>query len=327
MIEELTIESLRFVKGAVGKKDFQPALTHFRIKDGRVMGYNGIIALSSPIDIEITATPKAVEFIKAIERCKYDTTVLHLTPGGKLSVKSGPFRVLVNCVEDSHILDAIQPAGVEIDFKGSLLETLRILEPYVGTDASRPWATGIYFHNRSAYATNNIVIAEYWVGQEMPSVNLPSSAVDELLRLYEEPEKVWMHENSMTFFFKGDKWLRTQLLNTDWPMELVMTVLDLPAELREFPDEFFFAVEAIAPFVGEEGKIYLRDGFMSTSCEEGEGAVHELKDLPERGAFHHKHLLSLRDVADKIDFSKHPQPCPWRAGDRLRGVIQGMVDA
>lgn len=316
------LSALKFVQGAVAKKDYQPALTHFRIRDGRVMGYNGTIALSSPIDLDLSATPQAIPFVKAIERCQ-KTTAIHMTPAGKLHLKSGKFKVTIECIEDSEVLDAIVPEGEHIDC-AEFLHALNILRPYVAIDASRPWATGILLRGPSAFATNNIVLAEYWIGKVMPEVNLPTAAVNELIRINEEPSSVMIGERSMTFFFSGDRWLRTQLLVTTWPD--VSQILDRDGDFQPFPDGLFDAVETLTPFVEETGRLHFRSGMVATSIDEGQGASVEVDGLPERGAFHYKHLLSLQGVATKIDFTQHPKPCPFR-GDKLRGVILGMVDA
>lgn len=317
---------LKFVKGAVAKKDYQPALTHFRIKNGRVMGYNGVIALSSPINLDLEATPQAIPFVKAIERCNADTTAIGLTPGGRLSLKSGKFKAFVECHDDSELLDAVEPEGQPVEFD-EFLNALRVLHPYIGTDASRPWATGILLRGQSAYATNNIILAEYWIGTSMPEINLPAAAIDELIRIGEEPISARMGENSITFFFENDRWMRTQLLGTSWPdINDLLNNIKANEDMLPFPEGFYEAIETLKPFVELEGRVFFRDGKMATSPHEGEGASVAIEGLHNKGAYHHKHLQSLQDRAVKIDFTTHPKPCPFE-GKNLRGVILGMVDA
>ena len=53
------LKELKFVQGAVSSKDFIPALTHFRIENGTVRSFNGLLALCSPIALDIDCTPKA----------------------------------------------------------------------------------------------------------------------------------------------------------------------------------------------------------------------------------------------------------------------------
>ena len=321
------LQSLKFVQYAVARKNFQPALTHYRIKDGRVIGFNGVIALSAPIDLTLETMPKAEPFAKAVALCNNATTTIHMTDGGRLAIRSGKFKAYIECSQDgADVLDSIQPEGDGVEIPGIFVQGLRVLEPFVGIDASRPWATGVLLRGRSAYATNNIVLAEYWLGAEMPDINIPSQAIRELLRIGEEPCAVQLSENSITFFFEGDRWMRSQLLGTSWPdIESILNTVGT-GTLLPFPPGLFEAVETIKPFVGDEGRIYFRDGVVSTSREDGEGASQEVEGLPERGAYHVEHLLSLNGIANAIDFSFHPQPCPFQ-GDRLRGVMIGMVDA
>jgi len=322
------LESLHYVKGAVSNKDFQPALRHFRIKDGRVMGYNGTIALSAPIDCDLEATPQAIPFYKAVERC-VSTTALWLTPAGKLGVKSAAFKALIECIDDSEVLDAIVPDGEEVHLKGNLLKGLKKLQPLIGVDASpdRTWTNGILLKGQSAFATNNIILAEYWLEADMPEVNLPAAAVAEIVRIGEEPSSVRMSPTSMTFFYADGRWMRTQLLNAEWP-SIIHDWLDRTgqeAEFAPFPDGFFDGVETLRLFTADDGRIFFRGSYMTTAiAEEAPGATVELEGLPAKGAFHYKHLQQLDGVAREIDFSK--SPAPFRAKN-LRGLIQPMIDA
>ena len=208
-----------------------------------------------------------------------------------------------------------------------LIPAVKALKPFVGTDASRPWAMGILLRDKSAFATNNIILAEHWIGYPMPNVNLPVSAINELARIGEEPIGVRLGEHSITFYFEGDRWLRSQLLSTEWPdIGALLNVASQDADMKPVPEGLYEAVETVKPFLELEGRVYFRDGTVTTFPEEGQGAVIEVPGVPAYGAYHHKHLLSLDGVAEVIDFTKHPQPCPFQ-GSGLRGVFLGMTDA
>ena len=96
------LKELKFVSGAVAKKEFIPAITHFCIENGTVRAYNGTLALSSPIACDINCKPKAVPMVNAIARCS-ETITMSVTPTGKLSIKSGPFRALIECVPEETV--------------------------------------------------------------------------------------------------------------------------------------------------------------------------------------------------------------------------------
>lgn len=314
------LASLKFVQGAVAKKDFVPSLTHFRIENGKVLGYNGMLSLSGPIDLDLTASPKAIPFVKAIQTCK-ETIALHLTPTGRLSVRSGSFKALVDCTTEA--FPTVTPTGEDVPVLGSMLETLKLLEPFIADDASRPWARGILFRGQTAVATNNIVIIEKWLGYSFPcAINIPRAAVLELIRIGEEPVRIQVDADSATFHYAGDRWLRSQLFPSDWPD--LSRILDVSSTPIKPPATLWQSVLDLAPFTDELGRIYFMPEKVSTSAvTEESGASVDLSMGVHAGCYNFKHLTLLEKVALTVDFSSYPAPCIFY-GDGLRGAIVGM---
>jgi hypothetical protein len=313
------LPTLKFVQGAVAKKDYVPTLTHFNIGNGRVVGFNGAIAISCPIDIGLTCAPKARAFVKAIETCS-DTIEMSMTSAGKLAIRSGPFNVFVECTEEP--FPDVKPEGVTVKPTGNMLEALERLVSFVGEDASRPWARGILFRGASAFATNNIVAIEFWLGYTFPmELNIPEEVVKELLRIREEPILLQMNENSVTFHFEGDRWLRTQQLSTKWPE--VDKILERESTQQPFPADFYPAMEKVLPFIDEHERLFFHTDRVSTSATDGVGASVVVPGIVEGPLFNVKQLQKLEGIIKSIDFSMYPNPCIFY-GDRLRGAILGM---
>ena len=313
------LQSLKFVRGAVATKDFVPELMHYRIQGGMIRAYNGMIGLGGPIDLNLDICPKATELIKAIEVCK-DTIQLHVTPSGKLAVKSGKFRAYIECITAD--LPEVLPEGSPVNVTGNILKCLKTLAPLIAEDASRPWARGILFRGNSAFATNNIIVAEYWLGYNFPvDINIPRAAVMELIRIGEEPISLQVAENSVTFHFEGNRWLRTQTLTTEWPD--LSRILDVESNSSPIPANFFESVNDLAPFVDDLGKVFLLIGEVSTHADENMGACIEVPDLSCEAVFNIKQLQLLEKVAKLIDFSTYPAPCMF-FGDGIRGAIVGI---
>ncbi len=313
------LEALRFVQGAVAKKDFVQALTHFSISKGLIKGYNGSMALCSPIALDLDVMPKAVPFTKAIQTCK-DTVQIHLTPGNRLAIKSGPFRAFVDCTEEPY--PDLQPEGEKVELGNGFLKAMKRLEPFIADDASRPWARGILFLNQSAYATNNITLVEYWLGYTFPvAVNIPKPAVTELLRIGEEPTHLQLTETSVTFHFSENRWLRTQTYSTAWPD--VTKILWRESKQLPFPNGFFQGLLDLKPFVGELETVYFTEHGISTEPLEGKGASVDIPDLPEGGAYAIKQLALLEGLADTIDFGAYPAPSLFY-GPGVRGALVGQ---
>lgn len=314
------LTSLKFVQGSVAKKDFVPALTHFSIEGGTVRGYNGVIALCSPIPFNIACKPKAEPLIKAIANC-LETVQLALTPAGRLSVKSAKFKAFIDCVEGetAHVM----PSGVHVPVDGpGLLKAVKTLYPIVGTDASRPWANGVLLIGESAFATNNVVLAEYWTGAPVPEpINVPRAALKEMLRINEPPEAMQMDANSITFHYAGGRWLRTQLLETKWPD--LGKVLNRPSNPSPIEPKIFEALETIKPFCDKLNRVIFTPGKIATHTEETEGASYDIDGFDHTGIYAFDMLKLLEGTATSVDFTTYPNPCMF-FGDRVRGAIIGM---
>lgn len=313
------LDSLRFAQGAVAKKDFVPALTHFRIEGGTIRGFNGMMGLCCPIDLDLDCSPKAVQFVKAVQTCK-DTIQLHMTPAGRLSVKSGKFKALVDCIQDS--FPEVVPEGKEVTLDGGLLKVLKLLAPFIADDASRPWARGILLRGQSAFATNNIILIERWLGYTFPvEINIPKSAVAELIRIGEEPESLQITENSVTFHFSGKRWLRTQTYSTLWPD--LSRILDRQANPSPIPDGLWDAAADLLPFVDELGRLFLTPGQVTTGHGDGAGAAIEVPGIQADGCFNAQQVMLLKGVAKTLDLTGYPGPCAF-FGDQIRGALIGM---
>lgn len=314
------LHELRFAMGSVAKKDFLPALTHFKIENGKVRSFNGTLALCAPINCDINCTPKAIPLIKAIQNCP-STITLHLTEKGKLAVKSGQFKAYIECIEGE--TPHVEPEGEFFDINGEALhKAITALEHFIGNDASRPWSNGVLFRGKSAFATNNVVVAEYWVGTEFPmEFNLPESAIKEMLRIGEPPLRAQYSGTCIAFHYKGDRWIRTQLLDSAWPD--IGKILNVESKPVEFDTRIFEALETIKPFLDKMGRVYFYNDYVSTHQDINEGASFFLPDLAFEGIYAFENVMLLRNVAEKIDYFNFPAPSLF-FGDRIRGAIIGF---
>lgn len=314
------LKELKFVQGAVGKKEFIPAITHFCIEDGTVRAYNGTIALCSPIACDLNCKPKAIPMVQAIAKCT-DTISLSMTPAGRLSIRSGSFKAFIECIEESQA--HVQPEGETINFDGTiLLAGLKIVQEFIGNDASRPWATGVLLKDQSIFATNNTCLVEYWMGATFPRVvNVPRSAVAEMIRINEPPTYAQVTANSITFHYADGRWVRSQLYSTEWPN--LATVLDKESNPLQIPSGLFLGLETIRPFANKLGQVFVKEDCLHTHEDQTQGASFDI-EWPYPDAIFNLEMLSLLEgVANKIDFSTYPAPCLFY-GERLRGAVIGM---
>jgi len=313
------LAELRFVMGSVAKKDFLPALTHFLIENGTVRGYNGTIALCSPIPFDIACKPKAEPLVRAIANCN-DTVALAMTPAGRLSIKSGSFKAFIDCIdgESAHV----EPDGERVDIDGAaMLEALKTVQPFIGDDASRVWTNGVLLRGQSAFATNNVSLVEFWIGSTFPvTVNLPRAAVKEIVRIGEVPTHAQMTDKSFTLHYENGRWIRTQLLPTDWPDLSRILNTDDPVNMKGIDRRMFEGLEVLRPFVDKMGRVFFENGSMVTHLGNDEGASFVMEDFAVDGVYNIEILRLLDGAATRIDWSLYPRPCLFE-GDRLRGAL------
>lgn len=314
------LNELKFCMGAVAKRDLVPAMTHFKIENGRVSSFNGQMALSSPIACDLNCVPKAEPLVKAIGLCN-ETITLSMTQAHKLRVQSGSFKAFIETVdvEAPHV----EPVGEIVHLDGrALLEGFKKLIAFVGGDASRPWTNGILLRGQSAFATNNVVLVEFWLGADMPIVvNIPKPAIIEMLRIDEPPTHCQMDTNSITFHYEDSRWLRTQLYETQWPD--LSRILDADHNATPCDDRLFGAMEYLKPFSDELGRVYINEGLISTHNDLDMGASYEIEGLLMKGIYRIEMLELLKGVAETADFTRYPKPTIFY-GERLRGAIVGM---
>lgn len=321
------IEQLKFVQGAVARKDFSPVLTHFRLENRRVLGYNGSLALSSPFPLDLTCSPQAQQLVKAIQLCSDKISVTQME-NGDLIIKSGKFKTIVQSSTDAY--PSVEPAGHMVAMPGDLIPILKIVRAFVSEDASRTWSRGVLLRQNSAWATNNIILVQRWMGYGFPvDINIPASAVDELIRIGEEPISAQIELDSenraiaISFHYKDERWMRTSTLSTEWPAS-VERLLSTESSQKPISSDLWEALEMIKGFVDEQQRVYLNEGLISTTLIPEDGTTIQVSGLSDKGLFGRKYLNMLKDTATRVDFSQWPRPCAF-SGDKLRGVIIGMV--
>lgn len=317
------IDALKFVQGAVAKKDFIPALTHFRIHNGRIKGFNGTLGICSPISIDLDVAPKALQFVKAINACEEEIS-LHVDKNGKLCVRSGKFKTFVECADKANYPD-FEPQGQFVELGKELVPCLRKMEPFIGEDASRPWACGVLFEGESAFVTNNIVFVEQWLGYKFPlRVNIPAAAVRELIRISKNPTRLQTTGDRVIFHYEDKQWLSTQVLTQPWPdITRHLNNLTMTGQKAALND-FWQALAAVVPFMDDRNRCYFgKDGISTTATPEADGTAVKVSLPFHEGVYNGKHLLALQSVANSFAFNAYPAPVPF-FGEATRGLITGL---
>jgi DNA polymerase III sliding clamp (beta) subunit (PCNA family) len=310
---------LNLVRGSVSTKDFVPVLQCFHIYNGRIQGQNGRIAIDAPFPDMGDITVPAERFLKAVDACDGEPKI-SVTEEGKLSIKKGAFRAVLP-LHDHTAFPRAEKTGEVLATCDGLIAMLRRLRPFISEDASRPWALGILLRADYAYATNNVILARTPFEWSFGDIILPVYAIDELLRIGEEPTVVLVDDTALTFEYKSGAWLRAQLLTGGWPA--VENKFDDIPQLEPVPDGLREAVEKVLPFCPDPKFPLIALSANGVSTAEGEHmAAVEGIVLPE-GRYRAETLLAVLEVAKRISLEDYPRPVMF-SGDQIEGMFVGM---
>lgn len=335
------LTALQFVKGAVSKKDLQPILTHFHLYDTpegqyRIQGYNGRIAIDAPMPATgiPNITVPADMFLKAMKLTIGEKQKVTMTDG-KLVIKNGK-TVLKLPVMEHDEFPRLTPQGGRFDpveAKSNLIPVLKALRPFVSEDASRPWSVGVMVTGDMAYATNNVccVMTPVHVFRAQDNdlaVNLPGAAVDELIRIGQEPKSMQSDGNSITFHYPDGSWLFAHLVADKWPLARLKEMLGaIDWEVPQITNELYDAVDTVRGFSPDPDRpnIIMRNTDVSTELGDKSSAQVGGFNFTTPAAFHVKPLMLALAAATYFDPSKYPKPCPFMNEDKsVKGVIMGV---
>lgn len=302
------LPSLRFAARGVARRDFgTPSLLHFRLADGRVTGTNGTLTMSAPLAGSLTTAPLAVPFLKALDACGETIAISHI--GDTLLVKSGTFQDRIPCIAASEVPN-IQPEGKYIRVL-NIKAAFKALRPFVSTDTSRPWACGVRLAGNSIYATNNVVIAEYWIMTGLSTANVPVDVIDEVLRVKEEPTAIQINDSHIAFLYEDGRWIKCALCCGDAPDLGELFKARWGGEMVKITTELKKAVETLLPYDGvicfKGDKACVETATVEVACPVGVYVTRYLADV-----------MRAATVASWQEWG-----AAW-AGEGIRGVMAGI---
>ncbi|OGC95802.1 MAG: hypothetical protein A2W25_15110 [candidate division Zixibacteria bacterium RBG_16_53_22] len=324
------LATLKLVRGATSDKGIIPAMSHFFIYQGRIQSTNGRISIDAPCEQlkDYSLTVPADKFIKAIDGMDAEPVIT--ISETRVTLAEGSLKVRLPILAND-AFPRTEPEGDAFAPETPLLPVLRVLRPYISSDASKPWSTGLLLTDRGdALATNNVIMVKMpcdLLGDTGFNINLPITAVEELLRIGEEPTGFGIREDagSITFHYASGLWLKCSLLQNDWPTESVGKLFAgiKPKTLVAVPKGLKDAIKRILPFCPDEKfpMVQLNEQGISTAEGDQSAEVAGIK-LPQ-GKFNGNMLLLVLDAAKK--FALHEDAPSYFSGEGgLLGVFVGV---
>lgn len=319
---------LKYLTGHAGSS-FAPALKHVHVYEidtpagvaRRAQVGNGRYTVDVPTDLPLI-TVDVDRLCACWEACPATPAIS--VGETYATVSSGRIRARVPLFEPT-AYPRMPPDPETSHTAAGVAALLAELEPFVATDASRPWATSVCLVNGHAYATNNVVIvrAPFPATFGDRQVLIPMSVID-AIKAKGEPVSLGATDSSVTFYFADDVWIRASLVSGEWMTGTADQLIDaLPGDWQAIHPELRKALVTAAKLADDRNPVVqFRDGGLA--LVDGTFEAEELMPVPDEGRVNAKMTALVFSKAGEVQWhTPRPNIHAFRVGS-LTGVFGGM---
>lgn len=275
------IEAINFVKIAAKDQELLKGSDHVRLLHKTAVCSNGQLSAGHPINEELTTCPHLGQLLTALMRCG-KTLALTETDAGRLSVKGEKLRVLVPCLPAEDLPD-VRPDNFIVGIDDRVKEALACCVVLSSENGERLIEASVLLGNGDCVGTNGAAMLNFWHGNELPPAMVLPSAFAKAVANTKQALKGFGASwdgfgklSSVTFYFEGGAWLKTQTYADEWPD--IAGLFNTQVYYAPTPAGFLEAIEAVGNFE-DEGDVYFMDGAMQSSLSADVGAQYEVPGL------------------------------------------------
>lgn len=316
------LEVVKFLN-TVAKDEGSPQETHILLQNKTATAFNGIVGAGAIIEEDLYAAPNAKIFLNALLKCGENYQLTQVDQN-KLSIKSGPFKANIPCIDPALLFFPVPDSNVApIDDRFKV--ALELIEKVKPENGQRVVTLSFLLNGGSILSTDGKILIEVWHGLELPTgVPIPKDIIPVILN-NKKLIGFGISNLTATFYFDDSSFIRTQLYAEGWPD--ISHILNSNGNLTDIPKDFFKALDTISAF-SEKGIAYFQDDKLQSHEVSEKGAEFEVAGLKKGPAYSIKYLSMLKDVAEKVDFyapgnNKRGTMLIFN-GKNCRGVLMGL---
>lgn len=302
--------------------DGAPNETHIVIRDKWAQCFDGTVAASAPIIEDIEATPRTKLMLAALAKCGQSLNITQLE-NNRLSVKSNSFRAIVPCL-DPTLLAMVPPDAPRGQISNEFLNALEIAVSLIETNGMRPTDISVCTLSGSVIATDGAMMLEAWHGIDMPQgLMIPKATIVALSKTKKQLAQFGFSDRTITFFFTDDTWMRSQLIQGEYPVTGAQRLLNEQSNQQPILAGFREALTALAPF-SENGYVTFDEGLLCAHTTSETGATYNVTGLPRLECrYAIEYLQLMLKYATTVDMQSSNKDCMMFYGDKVRGIIMG----
>lgn len=300
------LAAINFVEGATDDKaDYQQFV---RIAGGYMVAFDGSVAAGHPIEDDLTLCPHLKRLKEAASRAGA-TMALGAQENGRLSIAGDKARFTVPCRAGNTLFPVMpDPSIVAIDDR--LKAGFAAVHALAKDQADTVHEQSVLLRANTIVGCNGQLALEYWHGNDLPpDLGVPHKAA-KIIAGQSIPLVGfgWDEGRSITFWFEGGAWIKTQLMSQKWPD--IDRQLNQPAYFGDAPEALFTALDTILSF-SEDGAVHFHeDKLKSTYGHSGDdgalyGAAYDVPGLQKGSSFTGRLLKLAAPGCKQIDYTTH----------------------
>jgi len=315
------LEVVRFLS-LVSRDEGAPSETHILLKDKTATAFNGTLGAGAMIEEELYCAPHTKTFLNALAKCGENYSLTQVDQS-KLSIKSGPFKATIPCIDPALLYFPTPDINVApIDDK--LKDALTLIEKIKPENGQRVITLSFLMNGASVIATDGKMLVEAWHGLNLPTnVPIPKAVIPVLL----SSKKLigfGLSSSTATFYLEDNSFIRTQLYAESWPD--ISSVMERPSSPIAIPKDFFKGFDTVKDF-SRNGFVYFKEGKLNSHPESEAGAEFEIPELKFGPVYSIKYLSIIKELAEKIDFyvpAERNSKLLAFVGKNCRGILMGF---
>lgn len=261
-----------------------------------VTAFTDSICMGFPIEEDLNAQAHIKKLYQSLLKSGEKTTItqLELT---KLHVNSGELQVYIACSEK---ITQPEQDKAKIDLDTRFTNAIETLLPIVSAFGESISTKTILCNDQSMFATNRFILVEYWVGIDLPFLNMSKKFCDLIIKSKKEVVSLGYSKNSVTVYFKDNSWIMGRVSSENWinPYE----ILNKESNPKPVSEEFRKALLSVPTF-SDSHLVYCVSGCLQSHPDAKEGASYPVPDLPNGATFGVKELNYICKNAVSIDMS------------------------
>lgn len=314
---EKLIEALRFAALAL-KDDKATGFVSFR--DGWLYAENETFTLGIPVNVDLNLCPHADMLIAAFQQCG-DHFQVTQTSANTLAIKSGAFRAVVPALEKDELAPFV-PDVACANLTDAITESFAACLPFMGK-GDRIINRAMLLQAGSVCATNGHSALEYWHGIDLPGpLNIPRKTIETVIKIGKPLAQFGFSNASVTFIFDDRSFLKTRLIEGQWP-DLLALFNKVTAPFRIVWPQLFVGLKAISAFTQNDVVVF-HDNFIATHMSLDLGANYQIDGLPTGYSFSLYYLKMIEPFVKQISMSSPREPLAF-IGDKSRGLLMGKT--